>query len=181
MQANNGVFIIDDFGRQKISPNVLLNRWMFPLETRQDFCNLHTGQQFAIPFDQLIIFCTNLDPSTLADEAFLRRIRHKVFIGYISREQYLEIFRQVCAKYGIDFDKKVIEEIMERYYKMDSRALRACHPRDLIEKLIDRAKFRGEAPQLNYQNLDSACQTYFIKNLGNIDYDQIGGDEKFIT
>jgi predicted ATPase with chaperone activity len=84
VQANNGIFIIDDFGRQKISPQQLLNRWMFPLESRQDFCSLHTGQQFAVPFDQLIIFCTNLDPYALADEAFLRRIRHKVYIGDVS-------------------------------------------------------------------------------------------------
>jgi hypothetical protein len=177
IQANNGVFIVDDFGRQKIPPNVLLNRWMFPLEMRQDFCNLHTGQQFAIPFDQLIIFCTNLDPSTLADEAFLRRIRHKVFIGYISREQYLEIFRRVCVKYGIIFDKNIVEEIMERYYILNSIPLRACHPRDLIEKLIDRAKFLEKAPQLTYKDLDLACQTYFIRNFGNIDYDKVSMEE----
>jgi hypothetical protein len=181
MQANNGVFIIDDFGRQKIPPAVLLNRWMFPLETRQDFCNLHTGQQFAIPFDQLIIFCTNLDPGTLADEAFLRRIRHKVFIGYITRDQYLEIFRRVCAKYGLDFDPKIVEEIMARYYDRDSRPLRACHPRDLVEKLLDRAKFQGKTPQLTYQDLDLACQTYFIRSLGHIDYDKISAAQELTT
>ena len=101
MKANNGVLIIDDFGRQKISPRQLLNRWMLPLETRQDFCNLHTGQQFNIPFDQLLIFCTNLDPNTLADEAFLRRIHHKIYIGNITPEQYLEIFRRECARHGL--------------------------------------------------------------------------------
>ena len=129
IQANNGVFIIDDFGRQKIDPKQLLNRWMYPLETRQDFCNLHTGQQFAVPFDQLVIFCTNLDPNTLADEAFLRRIRHKVFIGYISQEQYLEIFRRVCKKNGLKCDQQVVQEIMDQFYLHGSRPLRACHPR----------------------------------------------------
>ena len=107
LRANNGVFIIDDFGRQKVSPRQLLNRWMYPLETRQDFCCLHTGQQFGIPFDQLIIFSTNLNPYSLADEAFLRRIRHKIFVGYVSPEQYLEIFRRVCADYNIAFDPEV--------------------------------------------------------------------------
>jgi predicted ATPase with chaperone activity len=85
MRANNGVFIIDDFGRQKITPRQLLNRWIYPLESRQDFCSLHTGQQFAVPFDQLIIFSTNLNPYSLADEAFLRRIRQKSLSGMSPR------------------------------------------------------------------------------------------------
>ncbi len=172
LQANNGVFIVDDFGRQKISPQELLNRWMLPLEERQDFCTLHTGQQFAIPFDQLIIFCTNLDPGTLADEAFFRRIRHKVFIGYVSQERYLEIFRRVCEQYRLDFDEKVVREIIESYYTRDSRPFRACHPRDLIEKLLDRAKFWEKVPQLTYKELDAACHTYFFKSLGVTDYDK---------
>ncbi len=173
IQANNGVFIIDDFGRQKISPKELLNRWMYPLEMRQDFCNLHTGQQFAVPFDQLIIFCTNLDPATLADEAFLRRIRHKVFIGYVSQKQYLEIFRRACAKYDLDFDEKVVLEMIEHYYIRGYRPFRACHPRDLIEKIRDRARFKMRVPQLTQQELDFACQSYFIRNLGNTDYDKM--------
>ncbi len=82
LRANNGVFIIDDFGRQRISPRQLLNRWMYPLETRQDFCCFHTGQQFGVPFDQLVIFATNLNPHSLVDGAFLRRMRYKIFIGY---------------------------------------------------------------------------------------------------
>jgi hypothetical protein len=176
IQANNGVFIIDDFGRQKVSPKELLNRWMFPLETRQDFCNLHTGQQFAVPFDQLIIFCTNLEPSTLADEAFLRRIRHKVFIGYVSTGQYLEIFRRVCKQYHLEYDERIIKKIMEEYYVRHSRPLRACHPRDLIEKLLDRANFWEKTPQLTYEDLDLACQTYFIKSLGIGDFDEVGED-----
>jgi hypothetical protein len=181
IQANNGVFIIDDFGRQKIAPKELLNRWMYPLDTRQDFCNLHTGQQFAVPFDQLIIFCTNLDPNTLADEAFLRRIRSKIFIGYISQEEYLEIFRRVCERYGLRFDQKIVQKLMKRFYRQTSRPLRACHPRDLIEKLIDRAKFKGETPQLNYEALHLACQTYFIKDTGMVDYDDTSNEPRTIT
>lgn len=170
--ANNGLFIIDDFGRQKISPQKLLNRWMFPLEARQDFCSLHTGQQFAVPFDELIIFSTNLDPNALADEAFLRRIRHKVFIGQVSQEQYLEIFRRACEQYGLNFEANIIQEMVERYYVQDSRPFRACHPRDLIENLIDRARSLGQMPELTYQSLDLACQSYFIKSKSIIDYDK---------
>jgi hypothetical protein len=178
IQANNGVFIIDDFGRQKISPKELLNRWMYPLEKRQDFCNLHTGQQFAVPFDQLIIFCTNIEPSTLADEAFLRRIRHKVFVGYVSTEQYLEIFRQACAHYHLKFDEQIVQKIIEQYYVKSSRPLRACHPRDLLEKLLDRANFLEKTPKLTYEDLDVACQTYFIKSLGIGDFDQASIDSE---
>ncbi|MCL4500309.1 MAG: ATPase [Deltaproteobacteria bacterium] len=172
VQANNGVFIIDDFGRQKISPQKLLNRWMYPLEGRQDFCSLHTGQQFAVPFDELIIFCTNLDPYALADEAFLRRIRHKVFIGEVSQEQYLEIFRRACDQYGVNFDGPAIQEMIEKYYIQGGRPFRACHPRDLIENLSDRARSLGQGPQLTFQAMDLACQSYFIKSRGIIDHDK---------
>jgi len=171
VQANNGVFIIDDFGRQNISPQSLLNRWMFPLESRQDFCSLVTGQQFAVPFDQLVIFSTNLDPHALADEAFLRRIRHKIFIGEVSREQYLEIFRRACEHYALSFDQNLIEKMVERYYVQFPRPFRACHPRDLIESLIDRARAFGQPPQLTEQGLDLAFQSYFIKSTGIMDHD----------
>jgi predicted ATPase with chaperone activity len=172
IQANNGVFIIDDFGRQNISPQALLNRWMFPLETRQDFCSLITGQQFAVPFDELVIFCTNLNPHALADEAFLRRIRHKIFIGEVYREQYLEIFRRVCEQFGLSFDQNLVEKMMARYYAQ--RPMRACHPRDLMENLLDRARALGQPPQLTEQGLDLACHSYFIKRTGINDYDKPG-------
>ncbi|MFA5110661.1 MAG: hypothetical protein WC443_04570 [Desulfobaccales bacterium] len=181
MRANNGVFIIDDFGRQKITPRQLLNRWIYPLESRQDFCCLHTGQQFGVPFDQLIIFSTNLNPYSLADEAFLRRIRHKIFMGYVSPEQYLEIFRRVCAEYQIAFDPEVIRDMMARYYVISSRPFCACHPRDLVENLVDRARFLEQTPQLTSQELDYVCQTYFVKPMGLTDYDAIGDEAKTIV
>jgi hypothetical protein len=181
LRANNGVFIIDDFGRQKITPRQLLNRWIYPLESRQDFCCLHTGQQFGVPFDQLIIFSTNLNPYSLADEAFLRRIRHKIFIGYVSPEQYLEIFRRVCAEYQIAFDPEVIRDMMARYYLIASRPFCACHPRDLVENLMDRARFHEQAPHLTSQELDYICQTYFVKPMNVTDYDAIGDEPTPIT
>jgi hypothetical protein len=174
MRANNGVFIIDDFGRQKMSPRQLLNRWMYPLETRQDFCCLHTGQQFGVPFDQLIIFSTNLNPHSLADEAFLRRIRHKIFIGYVTPSQYMSIFRKVCQEYDLAFDEDIVRDMLQRYYVTTSRPLSACHPRDLVENLVDRATFLGRQAQLTADDLDSICQTYFIKQADITDYDTIG-------
>ena len=174
LRANNGVFIIDDFGRQKMSPRQLLNRWMYPLETRQDFCCLHTGQQFGVPFDQLIIFSTNLNPLSLADEAFLRRIRHKIFIGYVTPNQYLSIFRRVCQAWDMEFDEEIVREIMNRYYVATARPLSACHPRDLVENLVDRARFLGEKPRLSAQELDSVCQTYFVNQADIADYDTPG-------
>ena len=149
---------------------------MYPLETRQDFCCLHTGQQFGIPFDQLIIFSTNLNPYSLADEAFLRRIRHKIFVGYVSPEQYLEIFRRVCGDHNIRFDAEAVRDMMARYYVISARPLCACHPRDLIENLVDRARFMGQTPQLTSQELDYVCATYFVKPMGITDYDSIGDD-----
>jgi hypothetical protein len=181
LRANNGVFIIDDFGRQKITPRQLLNRWIYPLESRQDFCCLHTGQQFGVPFDQLIVFSTNLNPYSLADEAFLRRIRYKIFIGYVSPEQYLEIFRRVCADYQVEFAPEVVRDMMARYYVISSRPFCACHPRDLIENLVDRARFMEQTPQLTSQELDYVCQTYFVKPMGVTDYDAIGDEPKAIA
>lgn len=173
LRANNGVFIIDDFGRQKMSPRQLLNRWMYPLETRQDFCCLHTGQQFGVPFDQLIIFSTNLNPHSLADEAFLRRIRHKIFIGYVTPGQYMAIFRKVCQEYDLAFDEGIVRDMLGRYYVATSRPLSACHPRDLVENLVDRATFLGQKPHLSADDLDYVCQTYFIKQAEITDYDTI--------
>ena len=180
LRANNGVFIIDDFGRQKISPRALLNRWMYPLETRQDFCCLYTGQQFAVPFDQLIIFSTTLNPYSLADEAFLRRIRHKIYLGYVSPEQYLEIFRRNCQRHGIPFDPEVIRDMMARYYIITSRPLCACHPRDLVDNLVDRARFLEMKPQLTSTELDYVCQTYFVKPMSISDYDAVEGPKAMV-
>jgi hypothetical protein len=173
LRANNGVFIIDDFGRQKVSPRQLLNRWMHPLESRMDFLTLHTGQQFSVPFDMLIIFCTNLDPFSLADAAFLRRIRHKVYVGHVSPEDYLEIFRRTCQQYGIAFDADLVREMMARHYFEASRPLDACHPRDLIENLLDLAKFVGKPAELKAEELDYAFRSYFVKPTGIGDHDMV--------
>jgi SpoVK/Ycf46/Vps4 family AAA+-type ATPase len=161
LKANNGVFIVDDFGRQQISPQELLNRWIIPLETRQDFLRLRTGQKFAVPFDQFIIFATNLEPRTLVDEAFLRRLRSKVKVDYVNREQFVEIFRLCCDQYHMEFDPKAVEYLLTRYYD-GGRPLTACHPRDLLEQILDYCLYYQLAPRLTQENLDRACQSYFV-------------------
>ena len=162
LKANNGVFIVDDFGRQQISPQELLNRWIIPLEIRQDFLRLRTGQKFAVPFDQFIIFATNLEPRTLVDEAFLRRLRSKVKIDYVNRTHFVEIFRLCCDQYHLEFDPEAVEYLLSRYYDDGKRPLTACHPRDLLEQILDYCRFYQLAPRLTPENLDRACHSYFV-------------------
>jgi DNA-binding MarR family transcriptional regulator len=162
LKANNGVFIVDDFGRQQISPQELLNRWIIPLESHQDFLRLRTGQKFAVPFDQFIVFATNLEPRTLMDEAFLRRLRSKVKVDAVDRNQFVEIFRIYCDQYRFEFDPEAVEYLLARYYDGGQRPLIACHPRDLLEQILDYCRFYGLTPSLTPENLDRACHSYFV-------------------
>jgi predicted ATPase with chaperone activity len=162
LKANNGIFIVDDFGRQRLSPQEMLNRWIIPLEKRQDFLHLRTGQKIAIPFDQFIIFATNLEPRTLVDDAFLRRLRSKVKVDYVSRDQFVEIFRRCCSQYGLEYDRDVIEHLLTTYYDNSQHPLTACHPRDLLEKILDYSRYFQVPPRLTQENLDRACRSYFV-------------------
>jgi hypothetical protein len=162
LKANNGVFIVDDFGRQRLDPQELLNRWIVPLESHQDFLRLRTGQKFAIPFDQFIVFATNLEPRTLVDEAFLRRLRSKVKVDYVSRDQFVELFRRNCTQYRLEFDPQAVEHLLARYYDGGQRPLTACHPRDLLEQIMDYCRYHQLPPRLTPENLDRACHSYFV-------------------
>ena len=162
LKANNGLFIVDDFGRQRIAPQELLNRWIIPMENRRDFLCLHTGQKFIIPFDQLLIFSTNLEPETLVDAAFLRRLRHKIKLDHINREQFLAIFRTVCINYQVDYNEATVTYLLEAHYDPISRPMDACHPRDLVEQVIDISRFQDIPPELTRENIDLACRTYFV-------------------
>jgi hypothetical protein len=162
LKANNGVFIVDDFGRQRLPPQELLDRWTIPLEDRQDFLRLRTGRKFAIPFDQFIVFATNLEPQTLMDEAFLRRLRSKVKVDYVNRPQFVEIFRLYCDRYHLDFDPEVVKYLLRQYYDDGQRPMSACHPRDLLEQILDYCRFHQLAPRLTPENLDRACRRYFV-------------------
>src|SRR3979411_2659851 len=161
MKANGGIFMVDDFGRQRVSPKDLLNRWIVPLEKRVDYLTLHTGKKLEIPFDMLIIFSTNLDPADLVDEAFLRRIHYKIGIEAPTVEQYEEIFKRMCARKNIEYRAEALSQILSVYRKKNL-GLRSCHPRDIIEQMIDTARFLGQAPALTPQLIDMACDSYFV-------------------
>jgi energy-coupling factor transporter ATP-binding protein EcfA2 len=162
MKANNGLFVLDDFGRQQMDPQSLLNRWIINLDRQIDFMSMHTGMKFEIPFDQLVIFATNLEPKSLVDEAFLRRIRYKIKIGHPTEEQFQEIFERVCRKNAIPFRQEVYEYLIEHWYRRRNIAFNACHPRDLIDHVIDLARFYKETPELHRDTIDHACENYFI-------------------
>ena len=161
MKANGGIFMIDDFGRQRVSPKDLLNRWIVPLEKRVDYLTLHTGKKIEIPFDMLIIFSTNLDPADLVDEAFLRRIRYKIGIEAPTVAQYEEIFKRMCARKNIEYRAESMSQILA-IYRTKNIGLRSCHPRDIIEQLIDTARFLGQPPALTSQLVEMACESYFV-------------------
>lgn len=162
LKANCGMFLIDDFGRQRVSPRDLLNRWIVPLEKREDYLNLRTGQELSVPFDQLIIFSTNLDPASLVDEAFLRRIRYKIEVPNPTIEEYEEIFRRVCERRRVPYEFSAIEFVLD-YYDRRGIEPRSCHPRDLIDQLLDIAEYMELPKTLSPELLQSACDSYFVR------------------
>ena len=161
MKANTGLFVIDDFGRQAMRPMDLLNRWIVPLELRVDFLTLQTGKKIEIPFDQLIVFSTNLDPKDLVDEAFLRRIRHKLLIDFPDEKMYYQILQRECAARNIDLLPEAFVYLMQKHYIGAHRNLRSCHPRDLLDQIVDIAGYFGMRPALTKQWIDAACDSYF--------------------
>ena len=163
MKANNGLFIIDDFGRQQIEPKALLNRWIVPLDRKVDFMTLHTGMKFEIPFDQLVVFSTNLEPKDLVDEAFLRRIRYKIKIEYPSDEEFESIFKKMCQAKEVVFDQKAFDYLKENYYKKLAVQPSANHPRDLIEHIIDQSRYYRQTPALTEEGIAAAWENYFVE------------------
>lgn len=162
IKANGGVFLIDDFGRQLVRPRDLLNRWIVPLEKRVDYLTLHTGKVFQIPFDTIVIFATNIEPQKLADEAFLRRIRNKIYIGDPSPELFARIFQRVCEQKQVPFDATAVDYLFRHIYQKYQINLRSCHARDLLDHIVSIAKYNGTAPTLDRSLLDRACRTYFF-------------------
>ncbi|MDY7230971.1 ATPase [Hyalangium rubrum] len=163
MKATNGMLLIDDFGRQKVSPVDLLNRWIVPLESDVDNITLHTGKKVQVPFDVFAAFSTNLDPSDLVDDAFLRRVRYKLEVMRPDEEQYFEIFEAICHKRGVPYDPNMVEYLLEKHYRATGRPFAACQPRDLIDQVIDMANYLGIPPQLNPVLLDRAVRSYFVR------------------
>jgi predicted ATPase with chaperone activity len=162
IKANNGLFIVDDFGRQRVDPQTFLNRWIVPLERRVDFMTLYTGMKFDVPFDQLVIFSTNIEPRKLVDEAFLRRIRYKIKIDRPTEEEFEAIFLKVCEYNGIEYRQEVLDYLKRNYYKKLDVKMNACHPRDIVDHIIDDAHYYNHPPRLTKEGIDMAWKNYFV-------------------
>ncbi|HWF83955.1 MAG TPA: hypothetical protein VG222_03880, partial [Vicinamibacterales bacterium] len=162
LKANGGVFLVDDFGRQRMRPEELLNRWIVPLENRIDYLTLHTGKKFQVPFDVLIVFATNLDPASLADEAFLRRIPYKIPIQDPSVEQFTRIFELNCRRRNLRFHQVMVAYLLRRHFSPVGRPLRSCHPRDLLDQVTALCRYQGREPAITRDLMDAACDAYFV-------------------
>jgi predicted ATPase with chaperone activity len=162
LKANGGTLIIDDFGRQQIPAVQLLNRWIVALEGGIDHLTMHTGQTIEVPFDVLVLFSTNLSPAELADEAFLRRIRYKVEVPNPSEDEFRAIFRRECDMRGIVHDEGLVSHLLEAWYASNGREMRGCHPRDVVEAIVDACEYDEQAPVLSRELLDEVCATYFL-------------------
>jgi predicted ATPase with chaperone activity len=162
VKANGGILLIDDFGRQLVRPRDLLNRWIVPLENRIDYLTLHTGRKVEIPFDVLVVFSTNLPPRDLVDEAFLRRLRHKIEVGDPSYDEYREIFQRVAKTKGVNFSNQGLAYLLQEWYIKPGRNLRASHPRDLCDQIVDIAKYLSVESSLTRELIDLAAISYFV-------------------
>lgn len=165
LKANGGTLIIDDFGRQQMPAVQLLNRWIVALEGGVDHLTMHTGQTIEVPFDVLVVFSTNLPPERLADEAFLRRIRYKVEIPNPTRDEYLRILQRECVKQGVPYNEGAVRHLMATWYDDHAREMRGCHPRDLVEAIVDSCSYERLAPRMDTAILDEVCSTYFLRPL----------------
>ncbi|HLA42158.1 MAG TPA: hypothetical protein VJZ27_01910, partial [Aggregatilineales bacterium] len=162
MKSNGGLFFIDDFGRQTMRPQDLLNRWIVPLESRIDFLTLNTGRKIEIPFNVLIFFSTNLDPTQLVDEAFLRRIPYKIHIGDPDFDTFRNIFKYVANQKRVPYDEKGLAYLLQEWYLKHNRPLRAVHPRDILDQLLDMARYLNKPPAMTKELLDHAASSYFV-------------------
>lgn len=163
VKANGGILLIDDFGRQQVRPRDLLNRWIVPLENRVDYLTLHNGRKVEVPFDVLIVFSTNLPPRDLVDEAFLRRLRHKIEIGDPSYEEYREIFKRVADAKKVQYSDQGLAYLLQEWYIKRNRKLRASHPRDLCDQILDISSYLSIPPVMNREMIDRAALAYFVE------------------
>lgn len=160
MKANGGTLVIDDFGRQRVEPHDLLNRWIIPLERRVDYLTLQTGKKIEVPFEQLIVFSTNLDEKDLVDEAFLRRMGYRARVEPPTPAAYVEIFRRQAHTRGLRADQSVMDHILNNYV-LEHRMMKACEPRDLLDRATDICLFEGRPLELTSPLMDAAWRNYF--------------------
>ncbi|MEE8356663.1 MAG: ATP-binding protein [Anaerolineales bacterium] len=162
VKASGGILLIDDFGRQQVRPRDLLNRWIVPLESRIDYLTLHTGRKIEVPFDVLVVFSTNLPPKDLVDEAFLRRLKHKIYVGDPDYSEYRQIFKVVAKAKKVDYSDRGLAYLIKEWYIEKDRKLRASHPRDLCDQIIDIAGFLSMKAILSKELIDRAAGAYFV-------------------
>jgi hypothetical protein len=162
MKANNGVLIIDDFGRQRLRPEDLLNRWVVPLDRRIDFLTLAGGKKLEIPFEMLVVFASNMDPATLVDACFLRRIQTKIKIGGVTDEQFCEIFSRVASEHNVTLDPNVCIDIIDFIRNVLKLELRQCYPRDIVNQVLWAARYEGKKPHLDHASMAQAVEAYFL-------------------
>jgi hypothetical protein len=160
-KANNGIYIVDDLGRQRMPPIELLNRWIVPMEEHIDYLTVGTGQHFPVPFDAVLIFSTNLHPLDLVDEAFLRRFGYKIEFTAIVKQQFVQIWNNVCRERGLTSEDGLLDYVFSLYDRTN-RPFAACQPRDLIRMALDMAAFKGNKGHLSKENIMLAWDTYFI-------------------
>jgi len=162
-KANGGVFLIDDFGRQQVRPRDLLNRWIVPLENRIDYLTLHNGRKVELPFDVLVVFSTNLPPRDLVDEAFLRRLRHKIEVGDPTYDEYRHIFKKVAEGKGVIYSDQGLAYMLQEWYIKRNRKLRASHPRDICDQILDISRYLDVEPEMTKEMIDQASEAYFVE------------------
>ena len=166
MKSNCGCLLIDDFGRQRIEPAELLNRWIVPLENRVDYLTLSTGKKIQVPFEQLIIFSTNLEPSDLVDEAFLRRIPYKIEIGDPSEDEFHRLFQLYCTSFRCEYSGEVVEYLLATHYRPQGRAMRRCHPRDLLGQIRNYCAYNDLPLEMHPDHFDRVVRSYFTVVMG---------------
>ncbi len=161
MKSNTGLLLIDDFGRQRMTIDELLNRWIVPLEKRHDYLNTSNGKKMQVPFDQLVVFSTNLEPKELVDDAFLRRIPYKIEVPNPTIENFVQLFKTMCSVYKVEWKPEMIQYLIKEHYLPTKRPLRNCHPRDLLLQVKNYAKYLRIENELTKESIDFACENYF--------------------
>ena len=161
LKANGGTLVIDDFGRQRMRIDDLLNRWIVPLESGHDYYSLNSGRRIRMPFQQVIAFATNLEPRDLVDEAFLRRIPYKIPVGDPTDAQFRQLFAMVSAELGVTIAPGAVDHVIQHLYRQEDRSFRFCHPRDLLLQVLNDARYRGVLPELTVETVDRAADGYF--------------------
>ncbi len=162
LKSNCGTLVIDDFGRQRMRIDELLNRWIVPLETRYDFLNLPNGKKIKVPFDQLVVFSTNLEPRELVDEAFLRRIPYKIEVIDPTEEEFRRLFALMGEKLGLTYRQEAVDYVIDEHFKKADRPMRFCQPRDLLLQIRNYCRYHDVAPEMTRENFDRAVENYFV-------------------